>query len=246
MRSIDWVGCVVRWWTRPVVVGLIMLVGTAGFPGETAAQEMAATDGSGLVSDAPVFPAVKPPSRYQDAIDAGTRSLDGRPGEKYWQQRADYRIAVEIEPETARLTGSETITYYNDGPDELSTIVVRFYQNVFSEGVRRNRSVTLTGGVDLDRIALNGSELGAMARPRFENGQVIRPEGPGYRMNGTVAVIQLDQPIPSGGSAELEIDWGFTVSGGGGFRNGHLDNSVFNLAQWYPQVSVYDLSLIHI
>ena len=25
----------------------------------------------------------------------------------------------------------------------------------------------------------------------------------------------------------MEIDWGFTVSGGGGFRNGHLDNSVF-------------------
>ena len=240
MGSIVRKGCVVTRRSGWVVAGLIGLAGTAGSPVESLAQEVAATDGTGLISESPVFPAVVPPSRYQDAIDKGTRDPNGRPGPEYWQQRADYRIAVEIEPETARLTGSESITYYNESPDELNTIVVRFYQNVFSEGVARNRSVTLTGGVDLDRMALNGTELGVLARPRFENGQVIRPEGPGYRMNGTVAVIQLDAPIPSGGSAELEIDWGFTVSGGGGFRNGHLDNSVFNLAQWYPQVSVYD------
>ena len=240
MRSSERVDCVVRKLTEGVLVGLIVLVGTAIFPVDSVAQEAAAADGTGLISDAPVFPAVTPPSRYQDAIDKGTRTVNGRPGGDYWQQRADYRIAVEIEPETARLTGSETITYYNESPDELTSIVVRFYQNVFSEGVARNRSVTLTGGMDLDRMALNGTELGVLARPRFENGEVIRPEGPGYRMNGTVAVIQLDEPIPSGGTAELEIDWGFTVSGGGGFRNGHLDNSVFNLAQWYPQISVYD------
>ena len=81
MRSIERVGCEVGRWIRPVAVGLVVLVGTAGFPGETVAQETAATDGTGLISDAPVFPAVTPPSRYQDAIDKGTRSLDGRPGE---------------------------------------------------------------------------------------------------------------------------------------------------------------------
>ena len=140
-----------------VVAGLIGLAGTAGSPVESLAQEVAATDGTGLISESPVFPAVVPPSRYQDAIDKGTRDPNGRPGPEYWQQRADYRIAVEIEPETARLTGSESITYYNESPDELNTIVVRFYQNVFSEGVARNRSVTLTGGVDLDRMALNGT-----------------------------------------------------------------------------------------
>ena len=69
---------------------------------------------------------------------------------------------------------------------------------------------------------------------------MVRPRGPGYRLNGTVAVIQLDGPLPSGGTVELEVDWGFEVSGVGGFRNGHLNNTVFNLAQWYPQVSVYD------
>ncbi|MEJ2482451.1 MAG: M1 family metallopeptidase [Gemmatimonadota bacterium] len=223
-------------------VAMVVASATIG-PGLQAQQAepvAAAESAESLVATAPVFPPVVPPSRYQNALAAGTRSPDGRPGENYWQQAADYRIAVEIEPETARLTGSESITYHNRSPDELNTLVVRFYQNVFSEGVARNRSVTLTGGIDLGRIALNGVELEELDAPRFENGRVVRPEGPGYRINGTVAVIQLAAPIPTGGSAELEVDWAFTVSGGGGFRNGHLDNSVFNIAQWYPQVSVYD------
>lgn len=235
-RAVGRVGVRFGW----VGFGLAVLLSLTVVPVDATAQEVVVTDGTGLVSDAPVYPPVIPPSGYLDAIAAGTRSVEGRPGERYWQQRTDYRIAVEVEPETARLTGSETITYFNESPDELSTIVVRFYQNVFSEGVPRNRTVTLTGGVDLYRMALNGTELGVLERPRFENGQVIRPEGPGYRLNGTVAVIQLAEPIPAGGTAELEIDWGFTVSGGGGFRNGHLDNSVFNIAQWYPQIAVYD------
>jgi hypothetical protein len=228
---------------RTLAVGLFLIAAATNVTG-AGAQEVASApnllNGTGLVAPAPVFPPIIPPTKYRDALEAGTRSSDGRPGAAYWQQSADYRIAVELEPETARLTGRETVTYYNRSPDELNSMVVRFYQNVFSEGVARNRSVTLTGGVDLGRITLDGVTLGELEPPRFENGRMIRPEGPGYRLNGTVAVIQLAEPIPSGGSVQLEVDWAFTVSGGGGFRTGHLDNSVFNLAQWYPQVSVYD------
>ena len=39
---------------------------------------------------------------YRRAIEAGTRSADGRPGPTYWQQRVDYSIGVSLEPETAR------------------------------------------------------------------------------------------------------------------------------------------------
>ena len=83
MRSSERVDCVVRKLTEGVLVGLIVLVGTAIFPVESVAQEAAAADGTGLISDAPVFPAVTPPSRYQDAIDKGTRTVNGRPGGDY-------------------------------------------------------------------------------------------------------------------------------------------------------------------
>jgi len=211
-------------------------------PGSVAAQQSAPSlvDGDGLISGTPVFRPVEPPSGYLAAIDAGTRTEDGRPGPNWWQQRTDYRISAALDPASARLTGSGTITYHNSSPNTLDAIVLRLYQNVFSGGVARNRDVTLTGGVDLERIALEGVELGELARPRFENGRMIRPEGPGYRVNGTLATVQLSEPLAPGDSVTLDVVWGFTVSGGGGFRNGHLDNEVFNIAQWFPQVAVYD------
>ncbi len=39
---------------------------------------------------------------------------------------------------------------------------------------------------------------------------------------------------------ELEVDWSFTVPGSGGMRMGHLNNEIFQLAQWYPQVAAFD------
>ena len=45
------------------------------------------------------------------------RSASGAPGSKYWQQRADYLIDVEIDEPKNLLRGKETITYYNNSPD---------------------------------------------------------------------------------------------------------------------------------
>ena len=221
---------------------LAVLAVAALAPGTAGAQQASPSllDGDGLISETPVFRPVEPPSGYLRAIENGTRTADGRPGPNWWQQRTDYRISAALDPATARLTGRETITYHNNSPDTLDAVVLRLYQNVFSEGVARNRDVTLTGGMSLERVALGGVELGELARPRFENGRMVRPEGPGYRVNGTLATVQLGEPLAPGDSVSLEVAWGFTVSGGGGFRNGHLDNEVFNIAQWYPQVAVYD------
>src|SRR5881394_3745470 len=47
------------------------------------------------------------------------RSGSGRPGHKYWQQRADYRIAASLNPESSELRGDETIHYVNNSPDSL-------------------------------------------------------------------------------------------------------------------------------
>ncbi len=221
---------------------LAILVVAALVPGTAGAQQSATSllDGDGLISKTPVFRPVEPPSGYLRAIENGTRTEDGRPGPNWWQQRTDYRLSATLDPASARLTGRGTIIYHNESPDPLDALVLRLYQNVFSEGVARNRDVTLTGGIDLERVALEGVELGELARPRFENGRMVRPEGPGYRVNGTLATVQLGEPLAPGDSVSLEVAWGFTVSGGGGFRNGHLDYEVFNIAQWYPQVSVYD------
>src|SRR5215207_5447248 len=47
------------------------------------------------------------------------RLASGRPGARYWQQRADYRIDVALDPAHDSLTGSERITYRNNAPEAL-------------------------------------------------------------------------------------------------------------------------------
>ncbi|HVG38965.1 MAG TPA: hypothetical protein VM870_06750, partial [Pyrinomonadaceae bacterium] len=42
------------------------------------------------------------------------RAASGAPGARYWQQRADYAIKVELDDERQRIIGSETVTYYNN------------------------------------------------------------------------------------------------------------------------------------
>jgi len=219
---------------RIVVAQVAMM---AVVPGGATAQEGSApaTAGDALISEMPVFRPVEPPPGYQRAIAAGTRSPDGRPGPAYWQQRVDYSIDVHLEPETARITGSETVTLHNGAPVPMRVIPIHLYQNVFAPGAQRNRPVELTGGMTLTRVTVNGTELLDLT---YDAGAT--QQDPGYRTQDTQMAIVPSLPLAPGSATEIEIDWSFEVSGGGGFRLGHLDHEVFNLAQWYPQVGVFD------
>ncbi len=220
------------------VIAIVIMVGAAA--PQIAAQATNAADGEGLVVDYPVFNPVQPPSGYVAALEAGTRTADGRPGPDYWQQWVDYDIDVKIEPETALLTASERITIRNDTPHERASIVLHLYQNVFAEGSPRGRGTTITGGMTLSRIAAGGMDLEELP-PRQSFGQQPQgPQDPGYRVRETIAAIVLPEPLAPGGVVELEVDWSFVVAGSGGFRMGHLNNEIFQLAQWYPQVAVLD------
>src|SRR5688500_7229687 len=60
------------------------------------------------------------------------RTASGAPGPKYWQQRADYNIKCELDEKNLRLTGSETITYYNNSPDVLQYLWLQLDENEHS------------------------------------------------------------------------------------------------------------------
>src|ERR1700712_2436505 len=57
------------------------------------------------------------------------RTASGAPGAKYWQQRADYNIKCELDEKNLKLTGSETITYFNNSPDPLTYIWLQLDEN---------------------------------------------------------------------------------------------------------------------
>lgn len=190
----------------------------------------------------PLLRSVPVPEPYRAALARRTRSSSGAPGAAYWQQRVSYRIDAELDPASRTLHGRERIVYRNRSPDTLSDIVLNLYQNVFSAGVPRNRAVAITGGITLESVAAEGRTL--EARPGeipVTRGDTAAPVG--YAVDGTLARIVLPRPLAPGDSASLEIAWRYTVPAAGAFRTAWEDalgGRVFQVAQWYPQIAVYD------
>src|SRR6202022_2302576 len=60
------------------------------------------------------------------------RTASGAPGPKYWQQRADYDIACELDEPGLQLKGRETVTYYNNSPDILTYLWLQLDENEHS------------------------------------------------------------------------------------------------------------------
>ncbi|HET9984045.1 MAG TPA: M1 family metallopeptidase [Longimicrobiales bacterium] len=174
------------------------------------------------------YPVFETPG-FRRAVERGTRTRTGRPGPRYWQQYARYRITAELDPATARLSGAETVRYLNRSPDTLATLSIHLYQNANAPTAMRDRFVPATGGVALTRVAAQGQEIPARAAPGR----------PYYLVTGTVASIRLPHPLAPGDSAELELAWSFTVPPVGNPRMG-TDGEVFFLGYWYPQLAVYD------
>src|SRR5215216_1273336 len=60
------------------------------------------------------------------------RSASGAPGPRYWQQRCDYDIKATLDEAALKLTGTETITYYNNSPDVLTYLWLQLDENEHS------------------------------------------------------------------------------------------------------------------
>jgi hypothetical protein len=229
---------------RTIVLAALFL-GSACVPfrGHAPAPEAAAPVGDTatrlLLRPVPVTPL------YRDAVQRGTRTATGAPGPSYWQQRVRYRIDAELDPQSTLLHGRERIVYRNNSPVALRSVVLNLYPNIYSEGVPRNRTAPITGGVRLERVAAQGEELRALTRA--ELGEVREePEADapaGYRVDGTLARMVLPRPLASGDSAVLEVAWHHTVPKWPSFRTAYQDGRrgrAIMVGQWYPQVAVFD------
>lgn len=174
------------------------------------------------------YPVIENP-KFEAAVESGTRTPTGHPGEAYWMNRADYEIDAVLSPDTRMLRASETITYTNNSPDELSVLVVHLRQNLHEAGVVRNRAQKVTEGMNVSTVRLDDRELVERSSRR----------DPGYVIDGTRMVIHPDQPVEPGASVELEFAWSFEVPEAGAPRIG-TDDEIFFVGYWYPQMAVYD------
>ena len=224
-------------WTA-LLLATALLAGCASAPRSSAPPEDPSPSAAALPSPSQLSPtpnrplpqAPDPEPGFEQAIQNGTRTASGRPGRTYWQQEAAYDLTARVHPDAKRLEGSGTITYTNNAPNALDRIHLELAQNVHKPGVVRNETQEITGGVTLDRIALNGTPA-----QRGATGDV------GYAMRNTQLVLFPSSPIPSGGTVTVDVDWSFTIpQQGAGGRMGYDGDTLLFLAYWYPIVSVYD------
>ena len=73
------------------------------------------------------------------------RSASGKPGHKYWQNRADYIIDVELDTLSDIIMGKEIIKYTNNSPDDMDFLWLHMDQNLFKSDSRGNAIIPLNG-----------------------------------------------------------------------------------------------------
>jgi Peptidase family M1 domain len=156
----------------------------------------------------------------------GTRSLDGTPGTKYWQNRGRYEITISTMPPDRRVSGSERITYTNNSPDTLRSLAIRLLLNNHKPGAPRLGGAAdgyLTSGVHVRSFAVNGK-----AQTWGDDARIF-----------TSRSVRLPAALAPHQSVDLSFEWYYDVSLQPG-REGMIDSTTYYIAYFYPRVAVYD------
>src|SRR5690554_61332 len=99
------------------------------------------------------------PFNYQYAVEQGTRSAEGAPGEHYWQNESRYHLKAHLSPEENRVNGSARIIYKNNSPANMEQMVLELAQNLHKAGTMKKEQTEITGGMELTRVSIAGEEL---------------------------------------------------------------------------------------
>lgn len=158
------------------------------------------------------------------------RSASGAPGPSYWQQRADYHIAATLDTTARRVTGTVRIAYTNNSPDSLRFVWMQLDQNLYRSGSKGSALFAsgsrwgvrgFNGGYDLAQVTVDGTSVAP-------------------RVNDTMMRLDLPTPLgPHGAQTTIAMSFTFLVPEHGSDRMGR-DGSLFEIAQWYPRMAVYD------
>ena len=189
----------------------------------------------------PIDNLIAPPNTY--------RTASGAPGRDYWQQRANYIIKATIDEKTNTLSGEETITYFNNSPDELSYLWLQLEQNVnkkenedfgsinneVKDFITTRKMQFLTRAIDFPA----GYSIKEVKDANNDNLKIL--------INNTMMKVKLNAPLKSGEQISFSISWSYPITDRSMYtlsREGYEyfpedDNSAFLIAHWFPRMAVY-------
>jgi Peptidase family M1 domain len=177
------------------------------------------------------------------------RTASGAPGPAYYQQKADYKIDVELDDKNARLSGSETVTYYNNSPDALEYLWLQLDQNQAA----KTSQTPLAENERIEQTFTPGKFVDKFMKPELERGFNIeyikdsKGNSLSYTINQTMMRINLATPMKPGASFTFSTKWWYNIGNyqKEGGRSGYElfekeNNRLYVIAQFFPRMAVYN------
>lgn len=175
------------------------------------------------------------------------RTASGAPGREYWQQKADYKMKIVLDDKNQTITGSETITYHNNSPDDLEYLWLQLDQNMRAD----DSDTPLSRGTTIDQTMSASTILNITGDPDYDGGFKIKSvtqngKGMDYIINKTMMRIDLEEPLASGANMSFSLDWSYAINNR--FTNGGRsgleyfekeDNYLYTIAQFFPRMAAY-------
>ncbi|WP_426431256.1 M1 family metallopeptidase [Winogradskyella sp. HB-48] len=177
------------------------------------------------------------------------RTGSGAPGPAYYQQQADYKMDIEIDDVNAKLYGSETITYTNNSPDELTYLWVQLDQNMRA----KDSKTPLINSSGIGPATSASRATSTYLNEPFDGGfnieyvKDINDKDLAHTINRTMMRVELPKPMKSGDKFSFKIKWWYNINDHvkDGGRSGYEyfeenDNRIYVMAQFYPRMAVYN------
>lgn len=161
---------------------------------------------------------------FQNTYQKATRSVNGKPGKNYWQNKSKYDLKVDFNPASRLLNGKVTIVYTNNSPDTLNEIWFKLYPNLYKKGTPRKSKITesdLGDGVAIENLNVSGNTISD------------------YHIDGTNMTVKVPPVLP-GHTIKFDIDYHYTLNKGSHMRTGQVDDGAYFIAYFFPRIAVYD------
>ncbi len=176
------------------------------------------------------------------------RTASGAPGHEYWQQRADYKMNIILDDNKQTLSGEETITFYNNSPDQLSYLWLQLDQN---KRARDSDSQKISTNSMKSSLTIN--QMKRIEGSDFDGGfkitKVTDADGNdlSYIINKTMMRIDLADVLKPNTSISFNIDWWYNINnrmeigGRSGYEYFEEDeNYLYTIAQFFPRMCMYN------
>jgi len=175
------------------------------------------------------------------------RTASGAPGHEYYQNTADYKMKIQLDDATHKITGDETITYQNNSPDDLEYLWVQLDQNIRS----KDSPAKDKNGSGIAPVSQVEGFVGQYMSESFDGGFNVHEVSQNGRplkhtINFTMMRIDLPQALKSGESFEFSIKWDYNIPehtvnrARSGYETYSDGNKGYVIAQFFPRMAVYN------